>query len=688
MSRSKLLSLFLLACVFLVPLNLSETRALRAIDATPEIYTPPVTGLGSCPFTSTREYSGGKIYQHDKDDPVRPAYHHADKNIELRGYTLNTDTGFERDLVDHGSDDPTQPPQFATLFDPYRVPELANFYRVHHWDWAPSPQPGQRLGPIEDWPVTALGLGTTPGETLHVPKSGYDLGGEIEAMVLFADDDTIALHYTRDDSSALGYTVHIDNICTDPNLLALYEQLDDPDGPRYDYPNDHYNLPNLTAGQPFGVAGSDEIVVAIVDTGSFMDPRSLNEWWQIRPVYPAVRADQSCCSAPGGGPRSTSSGNEAYEQEIVERVNAVRAENDLPPLKRAAALGEAARYHAEDMAQNDYFEHDSFPLTLALSPGGEGTRSSHYHLPLTLATGRTWIERVASYYLDPQSLAENIAAGYTAPEGVMNAWLDSLLHQDNILSAKTWEIGVGYYEGGSRGSYWVQDFGRRGGVYPLVIEREAEATDSRSVSLYIYGDQDGWDEMRLRNDQDGWGDWRPFQSTPSWELPMREGEHTVWAELRDGDATTVSSDTIRLDQVFTPTLGGLPDELSFTYSISDAQLLPAAHLLTPQNVGSDETLTWTLDSQGTWFEVQPTGGATPAFFAITPTAFSTSTVTTYTGLVTVTSVTPLGVEQSPRRIDLTLRVVSEPFSYIYLPLVARNCAPPARSSTDACYTRK
>ncbi len=671
MSRSKLLSLFLLACVFLAPLNLSKSWALRAIDATPEIYTPPVTGLGTCPFTSTNEYSSGKVYQHDKDDPVRPAYHHADKNIELRGYTLNTDTSFERDLVDHGSDDPTQPPQFATLFESYRVPELTNFYRVHHWDWAPSPEPGQRLGPIEDWPVTALGLGTTPGETLHVPQSGYDLGGGIKAMVLFADDDTIALHYTREDSSALGYTVHIDNICTDPNLLALYEQRDDPDGPRYDYPNDHYNLPNLTADQPIGVAGSDEIVVAIVDTGAFMDPRSLNEWWQIRPDYSAARADQSCCSAPDGDPRSTSSGNDAYEQEIVERVNAARAENDLPPLKRAAPLDEAARYHAADMAQDDYFEHDSQNRS-----GGE------------LVEAYAWNERIASYYPDPQSLAENIAAGYSAPEGVMNAWLDSLLHQDNILSAKTWEIGVGYYEGGSRGSYWVQDFGRRSGVYPLIIEREAETTDSRSVSLYIYGAQDGWDEMRLRNDQDGWGDWQPFQSTPSWELPKREGEHTVWAELRDGEATTVSSDTIRLNQVFTPTLGGLPDALSFMYSISDTQLLPAAHLLTPQNVGSDEALTWTLDAQGTWFEVQPAGGATPASFAITPTVFSTSTITTYTGLVTVTAVAPTGVEQSPRRIDLTLRVVSEPFSRIYLPLAARNYAPPARFSNDACYTRQ
>jgi len=104
--------------------------------------------------------------------------------------------------------------------------------------------------------------------------------------VLFADADTVALRYTREDSSGSpGYTLHIDGICTDPALLALYNTLDAPDGPRYQYPNPSYDLPNLYAGQPFGTARQAEIVVAISDTGAFMDTRSCNEWWQIRPGY-------------------------------------------------------------------------------------------------------------------------------------------------------------------------------------------------------------------------------------------------------------------------------------------------------------------------------------------------------------------------------------------------------------------
>jgi uncharacterized repeat protein (TIGR01451 family) len=239
-----------------------------------------------CPTTSTHQYSSGTAYQYDPDDPVRPAYNHADKNLELRGYTPNTDPDLQRELVDYGSADPTQPPQLATLFSPNRVPAFSGFYQVHHWNWAPSPAPGTRGDPITSPPVTALGMQSTPGEILYVPTSGYNIGGGMEAIVLFADEDTISLKYARQDSAgAPGYTVHIDNICTDPNLLALYNQLDDPAGPRYVFPNARYDLPILYDGQPFGTAQGTEIVVAIVDTGAFMDTRSCNEWWQIRPGY-------------------------------------------------------------------------------------------------------------------------------------------------------------------------------------------------------------------------------------------------------------------------------------------------------------------------------------------------------------------------------------------------------------------
>jgi len=243
--------------------------------------TPP-----ACPTTSTNSYSQGFAYQYDQDNPVRPAAAHADKNFALRGYVANADSWLRRELVNYGTDDPTQPPQFATLFSPNRVPPLVGFYRVYDWNWSPSPAPGSRGAPLTRWPATALGLQVSPGEVLRVPTSNYDIGQGYEVIVLHADERRVALRYAREDSAgAAGYTVHVEGLCTDPNLLAMYNQINAANGPRYVYPNSQYPLPVLPAGKPIGVARGNEVVVAVVDTGTFMDPRSCNEWWQIRPGY-------------------------------------------------------------------------------------------------------------------------------------------------------------------------------------------------------------------------------------------------------------------------------------------------------------------------------------------------------------------------------------------------------------------
>ena len=273
-------------------------------DTTPTAfaYLPFIAYAPACPTDSTNHYEAGTAYQYDLDDPVRPAWNHADKNIELRGYTPNSDPGLVIDLVDYGCDD-DKAPQLATLFSPHRVPILVGFYRVTHWDYASSPDPGERADPIANPPVTALGLHTAQGESLYVPDSGYDIGGGKEAIVIYADEDTVALRYAREDTvggpprdyvpgnGGPGYVVHVDGICTDPNLLALYNGHDASDGPRYVYvhPDERpyaYPLPNLASGKPIGVARTDEVVVAVVDTGSFQDPRSINEFWRIRPGYP------------------------------------------------------------------------------------------------------------------------------------------------------------------------------------------------------------------------------------------------------------------------------------------------------------------------------------------------------------------------------------------------------------------
>jgi uncharacterized protein YkwD len=342
--------------------------------------------------------------------------------------------------------------------------------------------------------------------------------------------------------------------------------------------------------------------------------------------------------------------NADYEQQVVDLVNTERANRGLPPYKRITALDEAARYHSADLGQDNYFKHDSYDRS-----GGN----------LVLVCN-TWT-RIGKYYTG--ALGENIAAGYGTPQSVMTGWMNSTGHRNNILSTNNWEIGVGYasVSGSDYTRYWTQDFGRRSGVYPLVINRDAAGTDSRSVTLYVYG---GFQQMRLKNDSGSWSDWQTFQNNLVWTISNGVGTHTVTAELKTGSTVVSSSDTIYLRQA-DPELGNLPDALTFLYSIPQARLTPLTLTLVPIDVGTHDPLTWTLAQTGTWFSAAPVSGTSPQSFQITPGSFVTNTPAVYAGLITVTVSDPPGTIGSPHRIDLTLRVIDAPFVETYLPLVQR-----------------
>ena len=136
-------------------------------------------------------------------------------------------------------------------------------------------------------------------------------------------------------------------------------------------------------------------------------------------------------------------------------------------------------------------------------------------------------------------------------------------------------------------------------------------------------------------------------------------------------ASAVLADETPVESSDSPILGNLPTAVQFTFSIPDQQLLPATHQAKPENSGNDDPLTWALTGSGEWFTLTPPGGTTPASFWITPTTFSTGTVQTYTGAVTVTVTDPPGTGGSPHTISLTLQVVDMSFSYLYLPLISR-----------------
>jgi uncharacterized protein YkwD len=339
--------------------------------------------------------------------------------------------------------------------------------------------------------------------------------------------------------------------------------------------------------------------------------------------------------------------NADYEQQVVELVNQTRSDYGLAPLKRVDALDDAARYHATDLGQDNYFNHDTYDRQ-----GGD----------------LVWIcspwDRVGTYYSGMRG--ENIAAGYETPEIVLQAWMDSSGHRANILSASSREIGVGYFDGrGDYWQYWVQDFGTRRDVYPLIINGEAAATDTRAVSLYIYGD---WQEMRLRNDNEAWTTWQPFQAKLEWTLGAGAGERQVFAELRSPGITAASNDAIYLTvDGAHPALGNLPTDLTFTYSIPDQMLFPPNEQLTPRNVGSSDPLTWEISTQGGFIAVDPLAGITPASFTVRPADYDLDRPDTYHGNVIVTAVEPSSVEGSPHTIAVTLRVIGSKLYQTFLP---------------------
>ncbi|WP_157912995.1 hypothetical protein [Candidatus Promineifilum breve] len=186
-------------------------------------------------------------------------------NMGVRGYGEVDET---LDLVQLGPVHDSRAPQFAGMFGDLRTPAFTTAYRAYNW----SEDCNCPVDNNSPWGVTVLGMGVQRGETIYTPDSGYDIGGDYEYLVLYAGESDLTLHIGREDEF-FGYVLHIDGVCTDPELLALYRQL---------HAGGRDQLPALRGHQPFGVALTEEVQIGIRDWGGFLDPRSRNDWWQGR----------------------------------------------------------------------------------------------------------------------------------------------------------------------------------------------------------------------------------------------------------------------------------------------------------------------------------------------------------------------------------------------------------------------
>lgn len=131
----------------------------------------------------------------------------------------------------------------------------------------------------------------------------------------------------------------------------------------------------------------------------------------------------------------------AFESDVLRLLNERRAEGadcgSSGVFGPAAALAPdsrlqcAARNHARNMSENDFFDH-------------------------TDPQGRDAGERIELAGYEWSVFGENIATGQTSPERVVAAWMGSAGHCANIMDPNFTEAGVGNYSG----YYWALSLGR------------------------------------------------------------------------------------------------------------------------------------------------------------------------------------------------------------------------------------
>jgi uncharacterized protein YkwD len=105
-----------------------------------------------------------------------------------------------------------------------------------------------------------------------------------------------------------------------------------------------------------------------------------------------------------------------------------------PPVSLSGTLDTVASGHATDMAQKNYFEH--------VDPAG--------HSPA---------DRVRAMGYQEKLVGENIAYGPKTVDEVVQGWLDSPGHCENIMDPRFAEMGIALAPGRVKhGLYWVQVF--------------------------------------------------------------------------------------------------------------------------------------------------------------------------------------------------------------------------------------
>ena len=127
--------------------------------------------------------------------------------------------------------------------------------------------------------------------------------------------------------------------------------------------------------------------------------------------------------------------NMSYYKEVLDLVNAIRAEVGASPLELDVTLCKAATMRALEMDCSGLFDH-------------------------TRPDGSSCFDVLDTFNVEYWSCGENIAAGYRSPEAVVEGWKNSSGHYANMVNTGYTKLGVGMSNQGigGYGYYWAQIF--------------------------------------------------------------------------------------------------------------------------------------------------------------------------------------------------------------------------------------
>ena len=132
---------------------------------------------------------------------------------------------------------------------------------------------------------------------------------------------------------------------------------------------------------------------------------------------------------------STSTSVASLESGLLQQLNAVRTDRGVSALRLNGKLAAAAEQHSREMADDGYFQHDSFDGT------SFSDRIAKWY---PFANYRSWL------------VGENLlwSSPSVEPSEAVAMWMRSPAHRANILNPRWREIGIGVvYSTSARGAF-------------------------------------------------------------------------------------------------------------------------------------------------------------------------------------------------------------------------------------------